>query len=60
MEGLTQRGWQNPKFLVGRYAGRVMMDFFRSGKEGTVLFPWAEPTSGHVMEALDRTGDVPC
>ena len=59
MERLTQRGWQNPKFLVGRYAGRVMMDFLRSGKEGTVLFPWAEPTSGHVMEALDRTDDVP-
>ena len=35
------------------------MDFLRSGKEGTVLFPWAEPTSGHVMEALDRTDDVP-
>ena len=35
------------------------MDFLRAGKEGTVLFPWAEPTTGHVMEALDRTDDVP-
>ena len=35
------------------------MDFLRAGKEGTVLFPWAEPTAGHVMEALDRTDDVP-
>ena len=36
-----------------------MMDFLRADKEGTVLFPWAEPTAGHVMEALDRADDVP-
>ena len=59
LEKLTQRGWSDPNFLVGRYAGRAMMDFLRAGKEGTVLFPWAEPTAGHVMEALDRTDDVP-
>ena len=59
LEMLTQRGWSDPNFLVGRYAGRAMMDFLRAGKEGTVLFPWAEPTAGHVMEALDRTDDVP-
>ena len=35
------------------------MEFLKSGKEGTILFPWAEPTAGHVMEALDRTDDVP-
>ena len=59
LERLTQRGWPEPTLLVGRYAGRALMDFLKSGKEGTVLFPWAEPTAGHVMEALDRTDDIP-
>ena len=59
MKRLTERGWPNPTLLVGRYAGRAMMDFLKTGKEGTVLFPWAEPTAGHVREALDRTDDVP-
>ena len=59
LKRLTQRGWPNPTLLVGRYAGRAVMEFLKSGKEGTILFPWAEPTAGHVMEALDRTDDVP-
>ena len=56
---LTDRGWQKPAMLAGRFAGRVVMEFLRSGREGAILFPWAEPTAGHVMEALDRTDDIP-
>ena len=59
MKRLTQRGWPNPTLLVGRYAGRAVMECLKSGKGGTTLFPWAEPTAGRVMEALDRTDDVP-
>ena len=56
---LTQLEWSQPTLLAGRHAGRAVMDFIRKGKEGTILFPWVEPTAGHIMEALDRTDSIP-
>ena len=56
---LTQLEWSQPTLLAGRHAGRAVMDFIRKGKEGTILFPWVEPTTGHIMEALDRTDSIP-
>lgn len=61
-EGLTPlrtRGWDKPTLLAGRRAGKAVMDFIRQDKTGTVLFPLTDVTAGHVLEALDRTDDIP-
>ena len=31
---IARHGWPKPELLVGRYAGRAVMDFLKSGKEG--------------------------
>ena len=35
------------------------MTFLKSGKTGVIAFPWGSVTAGHVLEALDRTDEIP-
>ena len=56
---LRARGWDKPTLLAGRRAGKAVIEFIREGKTGTVLFPLTDVTAGHVLEALDKTDDIP-
>ena len=42
LKRLSDRGWPQPKLLAGRFAGRAVMKFLKTGNGGTVLLPWVE------------------
>ena len=46
LERLTQRGWPNPTLLVGRYAGRAMMDFLKPVRKVPSSSPGRSPQQG--------------
>ena len=56
---LKARGWGEPTLLACRKAGKAVMEFIRAGKTGVALFPYTDVTAGHMLEALDRTDDIP-
>src|SRR5689334_1954554 len=59
LKSIRDRKWEAPKLMVGRRAGEAVMDFLRTGRTGTILFPLPDAMASHLMEALDHTDTLP-